>query len=379
MRISFVISTVPSQGRVGGAELQCSLLAKGLAASGWDVTVIATKNIAQARSRVYSADNTPRSNKKPPGGDLSHFWHVLQPIDTALSVFRYRLRWLIVVLDFVRLFEKARPDIVLVTSVSWSSGLGGLWSLFRGRKLLYRAAHIKDADLASGRGTGWSEVGYARRCIHSLVVRNANAIVTNADYVAAQFKRSLPGKTVWAIRNGQEIGPVHRSQASHVLWMARFAKVKNPMMYVRLASKLPDVQFVMCGFGPLHNEIAKEASRVPNLSFMGYVGEETKKTLLGGAFAFVNTSRAEGFPNTLIESGIYMTPYVSFVDPDGVIGRYNLGFHVSSFSELVEKTALLVEDGELRKQMGANIRSYVEREHDIKDTVSSYDRLLRSI
>jgi glycosyltransferase involved in cell wall biosynthesis len=98
-----------------------------------------------------------------------------------------------------------------------------------------------------------------------------------------------------------------------------------------------------------------------------------------GAFVVVNTSVAEGFPNTLVEAGLMAVPYVSFVDPDEVICRYRLGFHVTSFSALVEKVELLVQDRGLREQTGSNIRAYVEKYHDLKDTVDEYDRLLRSL
>jgi len=76
---------------------------------------------------------------------------------------------------------------------------------------------------------------------------------------------------------------------------------------------------------------------------------------------------------------IHGTPYISFVDPDEVICRYKLGFHVRSFPELVQKTELLVKDSHLEREIGANIRSYVEKEHNLEDTVSEYDELLRSL
>jgi glycosyltransferase involved in cell wall biosynthesis len=156
-------------------------------------------------------------------------------------------------------------------------------------------------------------------------------------------------------------------------------KVKNPVLFVRLAKQLPHIQFVMGGSGRLYQQVAKAASQIPNLTLVGLAMGEEKKRLLGSALVVVNTSLAESFPNTLIEAGMDGIPYISFVDPDEVICRHKLGFHVTSFRQLVEKTALLVRDDELRFKIGTNNRHYVENNHDIERSVSEYDRLLRSL
>jgi glycosyltransferase involved in cell wall biosynthesis len=155
--------------------------------------------------------------------------------------------------------------------------------------------------------------------------------------------------------------------------------VKNPELFIRLARELPEIRFVMGGYGRLYERCAKQAREVPNLRLIGIVDQETKKKLLGAALAFVNTSSSEGFPNTLIESGIYGVPSLSFVDPDEVICSNKLGFHVKSFSELVDKTRLLAEDSDLRKEIGINTRQYVERNHRIENTVSEYTKVLTSL
>jgi hypothetical protein len=46
---------------------------------------------------------------------------------------------------------------------------------------------------------------------------------------------------------------------SHVLWMNRMEKLKNPGAFVTLAKELPDVRFIMCGAGPLCDQLARQA------------------------------------------------------------------------------------------------------------------------
>jgi glycosyltransferase involved in cell wall biosynthesis len=275
--------------------------------------------------------------------------------------------------------RQENPDILLIAYRGSTLSVGGLYSILHGKKFIFRAASTLDAELTLKKGRGLLDAGFLAWGFHLLFVRNANVIVTNAKCVADAFRRHLPRKTVLVIPNGLEIESPETMQASHVLWLGRMHRVKNPSMFVKLAKELPDIPFIMSGSGPLHQQIADEASKVPNLMLTGTVSGEQKRKLLGSAFALVNTSLAEGFPNTLIEAGINRVPYISFVDPDEVICGYELGYHVRSFQELTEKTALLVRDRALRAKIGSNIRRYVEKNHDIKKSVSEYENLVRSL
>jgi len=353
MRICFV-ADLPSQ-TLGGAELQCYLIGRGLAARGWDVIFVTSKALAEEKKdfRVYCA--------RP-----------LFPGDRWLA--RYSRA-----MQLFNVLKAVDPDIVLVTYPGSLSGFVAFYCLLYGKKLVYRAAHIYDADLSFRKGTGWSELGFVARHLHSFALKSARVIVTNAGYVSDSFKRTLPEKDIRTVRNGLEIGRLRKSKPSHVLWVGRFDTLKNPATFVRLARELQHIQFVMCGNGPLYRNIEIEASRLGNLLLENAVPEPRKRSLLETAFAFVNTSLAEGFPNTLIEAGIHGVPYVSYVDPDEVICRHRLGFHVGSFLELKEMTALLVRNASLRREMAVNIRAYVEREHNIEKTVMSYDQLLRLV
>lgn len=338
----------------GGAELQCYLIAKGLSAKGWNVAYITlTESEPETAFQVFHAEKKLRGE-----GWLARY-------SRALSLFR--------------LLNRIKPDILLLTYAGSLSGFVTCYALLHRQKIVYRVAEEAAADLALGRHDDLHGRGFLARLLHLLTVRNAHVIVANAEYVEREFHSWLPGKNIQVIRNGHEIEPVRRAEPSHVLWIGRFVKWKNPALYVKLARELPNIRFLMHGWGPLYDDTIEESKGVPNLAIMGEVGGEAKRRAFENALAFVSTSMAEGFPNTLIEAGIHKVPYVSFVDPDEVICRHNLGFHVRSFTELVEKTKLLVTHSELRMQMGENIRSYVEKNHKIENTVAGYDKLLRAL
>lgn len=367
MRVCFVVSKLPTEGITGGAQLQCYLVGKGLAERGWDVkfaTLSCITGTPAAERRSYT-DPTRRRDA----------WIPRPPL--------YILKWTI---SLLRLLRRIDPEIVVVTGAfGVFNELNALCSIWFGKKLVYRAAHIWDADPTSVdlhlqlRGHAHPTDRFLRRYLYLFTLKRTHAIVANAQYVANAFKRLVPRKNIWVVPNGRQIESIRKSAPSHILWIARFERVKNPMLFVRLARELPNLPFVMCGFGSLVQETARRARHLGNLTILNSVDEDTKRDLLATAFVVVSTSMAEGFPNTLIEAGINAVPYISFVDPDEVICRYKLGFHVRSYSELAQKVELLVQDRDLREQIGSNIRAYVEEHHDIKNTVAEYDRLLRSI
>ena len=355
-RVCFVVS-LPRKSKLspdlqvmGGAEFQCYLIAKQLASRGWEVAYITLEpiTITEKTFRIYYLKGL---------GD-----GLLGRYSRAPSLLAF--------------LEEINPDIIVTPLKGSLLGFLALYCLLRRRRLLYRAAHIFDGDLAFGKNTGWNEFGFIARRLHRFAVKHADAIVTNAQDVAWVFERSRPPKSVLVIRNGQSIDSVRTGDRTIVLWLGSFEKRKNPDVFIRLARELQGIRFVMCGYGRLYERCAELALGVSNLHLTGMVDEIAKRKWLGAAFAFVSTSSSEGFPNTLIEAGIFSVPYISFVDPDEVICQNKLGFHVNSFSELVEKTRLLANDSSLRKEMGVNIRRYVEREHRIEDTVSNYVRLL---
>jgi glycosyltransferase involved in cell wall biosynthesis len=358
MRVCFLVPELPTETITGGAQLQCYLVGMGLEEKGWDVKFATLRCIAGTSVVGGYEDMT------------GYIW--------IGKYSRYFVKWAIPVFRFLR---RTDPEIVVITGtrVGAFNALGVLCSIWLRKKLVFRAASIMDAEPNFAERLHLASPGFVRRYLYILTLKHVRVIVANAQYVADAFKRVLPRKSIWLIPNGRQIEPVRRSERSHVLWIARFEKVKNPLLFVSLARQLVNIPFVMCGFGSLADDIARRARDLANLTILNSVSDETKRDLLATAFAVVNTSVAEGFPNTLIEAGINAIPYISFVDPDEVICRYRLGFHVTSLSELVQKVELLVQDRDLREQIGSNIRAYVEKHHDINKTVAEYDRLLRSL
>ena len=108
--------------------------------------------------------------------------------------------------------------------------------------------------------------------------------------------------------------------------------------------------------------------------------EETT-TLFEEAMVFVNTSHFEGFPNTFLQAAASGTPIVSWaVDPDGMLERYEMGYHAEQDWERFERCVRrLCADAALRAQMGENGRRYVEGYHHPSAIAKEYAELFLSL
>src|SRR4029077_15894124 len=104
---------------------------------------------------------------------------------------------------------------------------------------------------------------------------------------------------------------------------------------------------------------------VPNLKLVQSLPLDEATRLFRAAAVFINTSRAEGFPNTFLQAAASGTPIVSWaVDPDHVLGRYEMGFCArEDWSRFEQSVRLLSRDIALRAKMGRNGQRYVRERH----------------
>jgi glycosyltransferase involved in cell wall biosynthesis len=135
-------------------------------------------------------------------------------------------------------------------------------------------------------------------------------------------------------------------------WLARMTSVKNPELFLEVAKRFPDYQFVMAGGGDLFDLIKKSAPT--NVKLIGW----------GDAALFwaavdisISTSRNEGMPVALIEAQRAGVPVVATdvgsvreVIADGVTG-FITGI---SIDEISLRLMGLIESASLRKEFAAN-------------------------
>ena len=89
-------------------------------------------------------------------------------------------------------------------------------------------------------------------------------------------------------------------------WMARMTSVKNPNLLLQVASRLPDVQFVMAGGGDLLETIKSNAPE--NIKVIGWADAATFWSAVDIA---ISTSDNEGMPVALIEAQLAGLPVIA--------------------------------------------------------------------
>ena len=89
-------------------------------------------------------------------------------------------------------------------------------------------------------------------------------------------------------------------------WMARMTSVKNPNLLLQVASRLPDVQFVMAGGGDLLETIKSNAPT--NVKVIGWADAATFWSAVDIA---ISTSDNEGMPVALIEAQLAGLPVIA--------------------------------------------------------------------
>ena len=89
-------------------------------------------------------------------------------------------------------------------------------------------------------------------------------------------------------------------------WMARMTSVKNPNLLLQVASRLPDVQFIMAGGGDLLESIKRVAPA--NVKVIGWAEAATFWSAIDIA---ISTSDSEGMSIALIEAQLAGLPVIA--------------------------------------------------------------------
>ncbi|HEM46525.1 MAG TPA: glycosyltransferase family 1 protein [Alphaproteobacteria bacterium] len=211
-------------------------------------------------------------------------------------------------------------------------------------------------------------------------IRRADAIIAQTDFQRRLVLRNFERNAV-LIPNGIPIPgePPGPGQANppDFLWVGSFRRRKRPELFVELARRVPDARFVMAGGAgddpPFFEEVRARMATVSNLEYAGFVPPGEIDALYRSAYAYVNTSTLEGFPNTYLHSWVHGVPTLTVeIDPDDIITNHRLGVRAGDFETLVTAVRELAGDPARRERLSENARRYVLANHDIRDRGDDY-------
>jgi glycosyltransferase involved in cell wall biosynthesis len=269
-----------------------------------------------------------------------------------------------------RAMKKADADIYMLKTASPGVPLVTLFCKANAKNMVYRTAHTRECDgtylkdhPVLGRAFAWS-------------LKQAKAVFAQNSTDRRQLLETI-GVDATVIANGHRLAESIDGDRSSILWVARSAAVKRPGVFIDLAEKHPEEQFVMIcqpATGDKNfDQLVSRARSVPNLEFHQRVPFSEIDAYFQRAKVFVNTSDSEGFPNTFIQACKAATCILSLnVNPDNFLTRYFCGLGCSGSLQSLEKGLEFMLAHDRYKELGQNGLGYVRDFHDIAKIIPQY-------
>ena len=302
---SYPLFTKNSTAYFGGAEVQISLIARELAKDKRFRVSLITSNYGQ-----------------PPVVERGR-----------LTLYKTKL------FDLPTILKTANADIYVERTVNPKVLLTGWWCRLFKKKFVYMVAHDWDCTASS--------------------LKLADLIIAQHQDQSFALKENLKLKSLVMpplikIKTGKKT-----LKRQYILWVGRADEWKKPLDFIDLARCYPQEKFVMiCRAG----KIKIQPVSLPNLQFFAAVPFTDINQFFTRAKVLVNTSTAEGFPNTFLQAGAAGIPILSFkVNPNRYIDKYHCGLIGASFLKQ------MLNNPKRLKTMGQNHYQYVKKHHNFKN------------
>ncbi len=173
-----------------------------------------------------------------------------------------------------------------------------------------------------------------------------------------------------------------KSAQPTVAFLARLDPYKRPWLFSELAQHFPQVEFRFLGQSHFTGPGSFDTSNLPpNVRLLGHVGEAEKHRLLSEAWVAINTSIHEGLAVSFLEALACETPLLSCVNTGYVVSRFGIytgafdGSGVQSMDAFRAGLQTLLANAELRADLGARGRAWVQSVHSVPGFVENFNRL----
>lgn len=343
---------------VGGAEVQQSMIAPGLARRGWRVSMICLDygqpDAAEVRGVVV---------------------HKIHKPDAGLPVLRFvhpRLTSLWSAL------KRIDADVYYQRTAAVATAYVAQFCRMNARRSVYAGA--SDVDFVPGE----EDIRFARdrRIFQWGLKRVDEVIVQNAAQrasLAAHYGREgalIP--SCYAPPAGARC-----DRAGYVLWTATVRPSKRPEILIEMARRLPQHRFVMIGGSDpgrraeeYVRSVAAAAATVPNLEVRGFVPFAEAERAFDGARVVLNTSLYEGFPNTFLQAWSRGIPTLAFIDTGSRRGGEPAYEVAADLEDAVARLERLMGDD--RHWAAASLRAaaHFRDSHSIDAVLDQYERVL---
>lgn len=290
---------------------------------------------------------------------------------------RNRRSFLFDVWPLYRILRNLRPHVIYQRGLKADTTAAALYAQRTECKMVFHIAHDDDVRPFTKRKNMVADLpDLLDKKISELGLRRAESIVAQTRRQADMLWEHYERRVTAVIGNfhPEPREAITKMDPIKVVWIANFKEAKRPECFVDLVESLQErrnIEFHMIGrpgdqkvYGGLHERM----SYLPMLRYHSELPIDKVNEILAGAHIFVNTSRAEGFPNTFIQAWMREVPVVSLiVDPDDVLVNHKLGFRSGTLATMKEHVLTLVDQSQLRVDMGKRARAYALEYHSARN------------
>jgi glycosyltransferase involved in cell wall biosynthesis len=340
---------------IGGAEVQQVALARGFAARGFRVTMVCL-DYGQADAITIDGIRVYRAHSPEGGIPVLRFLH---PRLTSI--------W--------RAMHRADADLYYQRAASALTAFVVAFARANQRVSLFAAASDGDFEAVP------PSIRFARdQALYRWGVRHANAVVVQNNSQSEACRVRI-GRHSTLIGSCCNLGEETANHIGPVLWVGSVRSHKGPLAIIDLARRCPGLQFRVIGDGTpeLMAELRAAANALGNIEIVGFVPFVDVEALFDDAFALINTSPIEGFPNTFLQAWSRGIPSVSFVDP----GVLHLGVAVAG---VVSDTAAMADQLQSWRRSqpewraaGHRARAYAQEHFGVDTAVSRYEAVIQPL
>lgn len=287
------------------------------------------------------------------------------------------------ILSFFKFYKKLaqiNADIYITANLSKYVGFTNFYCRLHNKIHIHRTEHQHQVDklyllkkIVKGSG---------RYTLFYLGFKNVDHIVVQNEEDRETLKRTF-GFPSTVIRNSYPIEKVNSQEKNDfILWIARGKKWKQPEVFIDLSKEFPNEKFIM--IMPVADDkkyfknVNKMANSVKNLQFIPGVPFSEVNDYYKNAKLFINTSLAEGFPNSFNQAMNSSTPILSLnINPDDFIKKNQVGiFCNNEFNILKESLDRLLKDKKLWMEFSKNTYNYVYNEMNIEKSIVIWKEIL---
>jgi len=351
------------QGYIGGVERQTSLMARWLAAQGYDVSLL-TWDEGQADEEMVDGVRVVKMCSRDAGLPGLRFFY---PRWTSLN----------------RALERANADLYYHNCAEYVTGQVALWCRLRGKKFVYSAASDLDCTPGLPDMKKWRV-----RTLYRYGLLHADRVVVQTQKQQNMLREGfglqsqvLPMPCPGPSEAEYQAPEPPRRDSARALWVGRICAHKCPERLLELARLCPDLHFDVVGPAE-ESDFAKEicncARTLPNLTLHGAVPRTRMPEFYRQAACLCCTSVLEGFPNTFLEAWSYGLPVVSTFDPDRLIADGRLGVAAEDAAGLAAGIGWLIQSPEEWRQISFRVRRYYVENHTLDAVMPRFVEVFRA-